>query len=123
MARVLVVDDHPPITRIVSHLLEQCEHEPVQVNTHLHLLLDPRNGLWEPVQVLITGLEMSVSGLEILGVAAAFHPHIRRVAFTRLGPHDMTVGAAAAVADRVLHKASDVMRICDVVEELTRGAG
>ncbi len=119
MSRVLVVDDNDTIATLLTRNLTDAGHDVAAVSIHLESLLNPGDLHWLGVDILIADLWMpKVSGLQILTVAQTYFPNIRRVAFTALLPEDRAVKVAAEVAEVILHKPEDVLRIAEVVEEL-----
>lgn len=121
MSRVLIVDDNDVIAKLLARSLSDAGHETVQVSGHPEELINPSSELWLGADVLVCDLRMpTLSGYELLAVALTYFPNIRRIVFTGLSPYDTEVTDAAKLADRVLFKPADALRVAEVVEELVR---
>ena len=119
MSRVLVVDDNSVIASLLTVLLERDGLEAVDASDAPGDLRNPGSQHWFGADALICDLRMPIPGIEILSIAATFHPHVKRIVFTGLSEHDPDVIAISGLADRILHKPEDVTRIAKVVKDLT----
>lgn len=119
MSRVLVVDDSEMIAHLLMNLLTENGHEVTEVSEHAERLLEPDSELWDGIDAMVCDLQMpGVTGLEVLAVAAVYHPTITRIVLTGYDQDAAALEVLADLADHVLLKPRDVLDIVTIIAAL-----
>ena len=118
MARILVVDDEPHVTHVLSFFLGQLDHEVTRAGdgrTALHLLTT------QPFDLLITDVDMpQMSGVELVGNHNAVDRLRGVIMLTGRNDFESLANLEARPNLRVMAKPFSPSGIAKVIQELVR---
>ena len=100
--KILIVDDNPNMSALLSEMLEVFDHESVIASDGLQALEQLKS---EPFAMVITDMRMpNMTGLELLQAIKASHPKVKVVLISGYTGGEIESQAEASQADGFLGK-------------------
>lgn len=115
--RVLVIDDTPVVSAVITQMLQLNNHTVVEITENFTDLLKYDLPIWAETDVVVCDINLpGISGLDIIQMLKYIYPNIYRIIITGAYTEKLIIPDA----DKVIHKPQDVIEIVTIVDALER---